>query len=75
MTSKPIISINGVLREMNAQELEQFELDLLESANQKQIADAQAAAKESAVAKLSALGLTTAEIAAIGLTGIEVTEE
>jgi DNA-binding NarL/FixJ family response regulator len=65
MTDKPMISIDGALREMNSDELAQFELDLAESKKIKDSENAKLAAKESALAKLAALGLTEEEIAAL----------
>jgi hypothetical protein len=65
MTTKPMISIDGVLREMNAKELEQFELDKTEIETQLAEQDAKIAARESALQKLAALGLTEEEIAAL----------
>jgi hypothetical protein len=65
MTNKPMISIDGIVREMNTEELAQFNIDLVELQKIKENQEARLAAKESALAKLAALGLTEAEIAAL----------
>jgi hypothetical protein len=63
--TNPLIGIDGIVREMNEEELEnhlitQNQSDAIE-AEQK----ARAAARESALAKLAALGLTQEEIASL----------
>ena len=65
MINKPIISIDGVTREMNDEEFTQFELDVLEINKAKQEQLAKEEAKKSALDKLAALGLTEEEIAAL----------
>ena len=65
MTNKPKVSINGELREMNAEELAQFELDQAAQATLQAEQDAKIAARQSALAKLAALGLTEEEIGAL----------
>jgi len=65
MTIKPIISIDGVLREMNDQEITQFKLDNAEQEALKAEQEAKIASRQSALAKLAALGLTEDEIGAL----------
>jgi hypothetical protein len=54
-------------REMNAEELEQYQIDQETNAKAKAEAQAKAEAKASAEAKLKALGLTTEDLKALGL--------
>jgi hypothetical protein len=65
MIEKPMISIDGINREMSDQEFKQFQLDVLEIEKLKEQELAKAAARTSALAKLAALGLTEAEVAAL----------
>jgi DNA-binding NarL/FixJ family response regulator len=65
MKNKLMISIDGVFREMNNQEIAQFELDKAEQETQQAEQEAKIAARQSALAKLAALGLTEEEIAAL----------
>ena len=54
-------------REMNAEELEQYEKDQETNAQAKAQAQAKAEAKAAAQAKLAALGLTVSDLEALGL--------
>lgn len=63
--SKPLIQIGDEVREMNAAELAQRELDIETAETAKAQAEATAAVRQSALAKLAALGLTDDEIAAL----------
>jgi len=69
MSDKLYITINGKKREMNAEEIAQFEKDMAEQAEQDRLIEAETTAKaearESAMAKLAALGLSDEEIQAI----------
>jgi DNA-binding NarL/FixJ family response regulator len=65
MKNKIMISIDGVLREMNDEEIAQFELDKAEQESLRVEQDAKIAARQSALAKLAALGLTEEEIASL----------
>jgi len=62
-----IDAVTGVeeLRDMNAEELAQYEADKAEQVAKENAANAKAAAAASAVAKLEAIGLTADEIAAL----------
>lgn len=65
--TKPKISVAGVIRDMNDEELAQYEKDQAEA---KLAATKQAeanAAKSAATAKLAALGLTADDLKALGL--------
>jgi hypothetical protein len=63
--TNPLIGIDGIVREMNEEELENY----LITQSQSDAIDAEQKAKEkakkSALAKLAALGLTEEEIAAL----------
>jgi hypothetical protein len=69
MSDKLYITIDGKKREMNAQEIAQFEKDRAEYEAQQKLIEAEttakAQAKESAMAKLRKLGLTDDEIAGL----------
>ena len=71
MTTKPMVVVAGVEREMNDAEFEQYKLDQKQAVKEKtdKLEQAQAAeiAKQSAQAKLAALGLTTDDLKALGL--------
>jgi type IV secretory pathway VirB9-like protein len=54
-------------REMNAEELAQYEADQLAAAQRKAELQTKAAAQTAAQAKLAALGLTTEDLKALGL--------
>jgi len=56
-----------VEREMNADELAQYEKDKLKREAEKQLAADKAVAKTAAEAKLAALGLTADDLKALGL--------
>ena len=72
MTKSTVKIVNAetgeeIIRDMNAEELAQWEIDKAKSA-ERQAKEAQAeAAKEAAQAKLAALGLTTDDLKALGL--------
>ncbi len=65
--SKPTISIDGVVREMNDAELAQHNADLQAAADRKAEKIAKDQAREAAIAKLAAIGLTTEDLKALGL--------
>jgi len=65
MSDKLYVSINGKKREMNAEELAQFEKDLEAQRLIEAEQTAKAEAKASAMAKLAALGLSDEEVQAI----------
>ena len=71
--SKPIIKIHNVEtgevieREMNAEELAQWEKDQARAALEAQAITEIQAKRETAIAKLTALGLTTDDLKALGL--------
>jgi hypothetical protein len=54
-------------REMNAEELAQYESDQLQAAQRKAEIEAKATAQTAAQAKLAALGLTADDLKALGL--------
>jgi hypothetical protein len=72
-TVKPIISITDattgetIEREMNAEELTQWEADKAKAQKVKEAEIAAEQAKTNAQAKLNALGLTTEDLKALGL--------
>jgi len=69
MSDKLYVTVNGKKREMNAEEIAQFEKDAAEAAEAQRLIEAEqttkAEAKASAIAKLTALGLNEDEINAI----------
>ena len=65
MSDKLYITIDGKKREMNAEEIAQFEKDQEEARLLEAEQLAKAEARESAMAKLKKLGLTDDEIAAL----------
>lgn len=71
--TNPIIKIvnaetgQEIEREMNAQELAQYQQDQIELANRLNAQTADSAARDAAKAKLAALGLTLDDLAALGL--------
>ena len=71
--TKPSITIydcetnETIQREMNAEELAQYESDQLAAAQRKAEIEAKAAAQTAAQAKLEALGLTADDLKALGL--------
>jgi hypothetical protein len=69
MSDKLYITINGKKREMNAEEIAQFEKDQAEATQRERLIEAEQlkkeADRESAMAKLKKLGLTDDEIAAL----------
>ena len=69
--TKPLIQIDDEVREMNANELAEYEarvaIDLANEAAKEAEIKAKADAKAAAEAKLAALGLTTDDFAALGL--------
>ncbi len=65
--SKPTISIDGVIREMNEAEIAQHNADLQAAADRKAEKIAKDEAREAAIAKLAAIGLTTDDLKALGL--------
>jgi hypothetical protein len=67
LTVLQIDAITGqqIVRELNADELAQLELDKVEAATIAAEAQAKATARASALAKLAELGLTADEIAAL----------
>jgi len=71
--TKPIIKIvntetgEEIEREMNADELAQFEQEATNDANRAEAKAAELAARDAAKAKLAALGLTLDDLAALGL--------
>lgn len=73
MTTKPMIVVAGIEREMNDEEYAQYLKDQENFAKEKadKLAAEQAAkiAKEAAEAKLAALGLTADDLKALGLGG------
>jgi hypothetical protein len=56
-----------VVRNMNAEELKQLEIDKAEAKSEAKAKADKAAAKEAAQAKLAALGLTVEDLTALGL--------
>jgi len=56
-----------IIRDMNAEELAQWEIDKARSAEREAQEAAALSAKETAQAKLAALGLTTDDLKALGL--------
>ena len=56
-----------IVRELNDEELAQYELDQLAAAQRKAEIEAKAAAQTAAKAKLEALGLTSDDLKALGL--------
>ena len=73
--SNPIIVIHNVEtgkiveREMNAEELAIYEINLANSAKEKAAEEKAKADKQAAEAKLAALGLTADDLKALGLGG------
>jgi len=69
MSDKLYITINGKKREMNAEEIAQFEKDQAEATERERLIEAEqtakAEAKASAMAKLKVLGLTDEEISSL----------
>jgi len=69
MSDKLYITINGKKREMNAEEIAQFEKDRAEQLEREKLFEAEQQAKEaarqSAIDKLKKLGLNEEEIAAL----------
>jgi hypothetical protein len=71
--SKPQVKIvncetgEEIIRDANAEELSQLELDAADSKSRKAEAEAKAQAKAAAEGKLAALGLTTDDLRALGL--------
>jgi hypothetical protein len=69
MSEKMYINVNGKNRQMNAEEIAQFEKDQADYAEQQRLIEAEttakAEAKESGMAKLRKLGLTDDEIAGL----------
>ena len=71
--TKPQIKIVNVqtgeeiVRDANAEEIAQMELDAANAAARKAEAEAKAQARAAAEAKLAALGLTTEDLKALGL--------
>lgn len=69
--SKPLIQIDDEVREMNANELAEYEarvaLDLANEAAKEAEIKAKADAKSAAEAKLAALGLTPDDLKALGI--------
>lgn len=71
--TKPTIKIvnaetsEEIIRDMNVEELAQWEIDQANSAERAIKETQAAAAKEAAQAKLAALGLTTEDLKALGL--------
>lgn len=71
----PIIKIHNIetgeeiIREMNAEELKQWDKYIAEAQAAKEAEAAKAAEKAAATAKLAALGLTTDDLKALGLGG------
>ena len=71
--SKPQVKIvncetgEEIVRDANAEELAQMELDAANEAARKAEAEAKAQAKSAAEGKLAALGLTTDDLRALGL--------
>lgn len=63
--AKPSIQIGTEVREMTAQEYEQWKKDVIDAEKRAVAAEAKTAAIESGRAKLAALGLTGAEVAAL----------
>jgi DNA-binding protein YbaB len=72
-TNKPQIKIvncetgEEIIRDANAEEIAQIELDAVNDATRKAEAEAKAQAKAVAEGKLAALGLTTDDLRALGL--------
>ena len=56
-----------IVRDANAEEIAQMQLDAANSATRKAEAEAKAQAKATAEGKLAALGLTTDDLRALGL--------
>ena len=56
-----------IVRDANAEEIAQMQLDVANEAARKAEAEAKAQAKATAEAKLAALGLTTDDLRALGL--------
>jgi hypothetical protein len=73
MTNKPQVRIYNaetgeeIIRDANAQELAQMEIDNANAANRRAEEEAKAQAKAAAEGKLAALGLTTDDLRALGL--------
>jgi hypothetical protein len=65
MTEKIFVSEDGVQREATPEEVQQFELDKVESQSNAVVIESRKMARTSALAKLAALGLTEEEIAAL----------
>ena len=71
--TKPTVKIvnaetgEEIIRDMNAEELAQWEIDKARSAAREAQEEAAVSAKEAAQAKLAALGLTTEDLKALGL--------
>jgi hypothetical protein len=63
--TNPLIGIDGIVREMNEEELENHLITQTQSDSIEAEVKAREKAKKSALAKLAALGLTEAEIAAL----------
>lgn len=64
-TTKPIIQIDDLVREMTADEFIAYNEQQKSNASEQLAADVKVAARESALAKLAALGLTADEIATL----------
>jgi len=72
MTTPTVKIVNAetgeeIIREMNAEEFAQWEIDKANFAKKKQQEESAIAAKATAEAKLAALGLTTDDLKALGL--------
>jgi len=73
MTNKPQVKIvnaetgEEIIRDANAEELAQMEIDAANSQARKAEAEAKAQAKATAEGKLAALGLTIDDLRALGL--------
>lgn len=72
MTTPTVKIVNAetgeeIIRDMNAEELAQWEIDKARSAQRQAQEAAAVSAKEAAQAKLAALGLTTDDLKALGL--------
>ena len=71
--TKPTVKIvnaetgEEIIRDMNAEELAQWEIDKAKSVEREAKEAAAVSAKEAAQAKLAALGLTTEDLKALGL--------
>jgi hypothetical protein len=63
--TNPLIGIDGIVREMNEEELENYLITQTQSDSIEAEQKAREKARKSALAKLAALGLTQDEIAAL----------